>query len=156
MALTLCALGLAPGAAHVMELPIKLGYSAEQYAQVTSTLYGWFGSVGGAVQVAAVLAGATLAYRLRGTATASTAAAAAVALIVSLALWGALVAPVNAAWSGLSPTDSGFAAQYAALRNRWEYGHVAAFIAWLTGWLGLVAVVTRLCAGQGHQFVRKG
>jgi hypothetical protein len=34
-------------------------------------------------------------------------------------------------------------APYDNLRSRWEYGHVAAFIAWLSGWFGLVAALTR-------------
>lgn len=33
VALTLVALGLAPGAAHLMELPVKMGYSAQVYAE---------------------------------------------------------------------------------------------------------------------------
>lgn len=74
------------------------------------------------------------------------AAASGAALVTSLALWGALVAPVNAAWTPLSPADPVFAEAYADLRMRWEYGHVAAFIAWFTGWVGLVAAATRRLA----------
>jgi hypothetical protein len=55
VALILAALGLAPGAAHVLELPVKMTYTPELYAAVTSTLYAWFGSVGAAVQVGALL-----------------------------------------------------------------------------------------------------
>jgi hypothetical protein len=72
------------------------------------------------------------------------AAASAGALLASLLLWGFVVGPVNASWAGaadLSPEQ--FALAYDGLRARWEYGHVAAFIAWLTGWCGLVAAVTR-------------
>lgn len=64
LALTLGALGLAPGAAHMMELPAKMAYPAELYAQVTSTLYLWFGIAGGSVQLAAALTVAALAIRL--------------------------------------------------------------------------------------------
>lgn len=149
IALTLCALGLAPGAAHVMELPVKLGYPPALYAQVTSTLYAWYGVAGGAIQVAAALAGVTLAFRMRGSPGFGMAAASSASLLVSLALWGALVAPVNAAWAERSPADPAFADAYAELRMRWEYGHVAAFIAWFTGWAGLVAAATRRPAGAG-------
>ncbi len=142
-ALTLCALGLAPGAAHVMELPIKLGYPPAMYAQVTSTLYAWYGVVGGTVQVAAAIAVAALAVRMRRSPGFGLAAASAAALFVSLALWGGLVAPVNAAWAARSPADPAFAEAYTSLRMRWEFGHVAAFIAWVTGWVGLVAAVVR-------------
>jgi hypothetical protein len=118
-----------------------MGYSPELYAQVTSTLYAWYGIAGAFVQVAAVLTVAALAFRLRRSAAGGVAAASAAALLVSLLLWGALVAPVNAAWARLSPDDPAqFAAAYAQLRPRWEYGHVAAFIAWLAGWFALVGV----------------
>jgi hypothetical protein len=44
--LVLVALGLAPGGAHVLELPVKMRYSPELYAAVTGTLYALFGSLG--------------------------------------------------------------------------------------------------------------
>lgn len=144
IALTLTALGLAPGAAHLMELPVKLGYPAEFYAAVTSTLYAWYGVAGGVVQVAALLTVAALAARLRHSPAFGFAIASAAALGISLALWGALVAPVNFAWADVPRTSAvEFAAAYERLRPRWEFGHVTAFIAWLTGWFGLVAVTTR-------------
>lgn len=143
VALTLAALGLAPGAAHLMELPVKLRYSAEFYAEVTSTLYAWFGIAGGIVQVAAMLTVAALALRFRHSPAAGLCAATAAALFISLLLWGFVVAPVNSAWAELSASNaSAIAAAYEQLRPRWEFGHLAAFIAWLTGWFGLVAVAT--------------
>src|SRR5262245_44758196 len=144
VALTLAALGLAPGAAHLPELPVKLNYSPELYAQVTSTLYAWYGIAGGAVQVAAALTGVILAIRVRHSPSAGLAVASAATLVVSLVLWGALVAPVNSAWAEVGRANPAeFVSAYARLRARWEFGHVAAFIAWFTGWLGLVAVATR-------------
>ena len=141
---TLTALGLAPGAAHLMELPVKLGYSPAMYADVTSTLYAWFGLAGGTVQVVATLSVAILAFRSRELPHSGLAWASAAALLASLLLWALVVAPVNSAWAdsvGSGPEE--FAAAYARMRSRWEYGHVAAFIAWLTGWFGLVAALTR-------------
>ncbi len=143
-ALTLTALGLAPGAAHLMEMPVKLSYSPAMYADVTSTLYAWFGLAGGTVQVAAAVSVALLAFRSRNLPQHGLAWASAAALLASLLLWALVVAPVNSTWAdsaGSSPAE--FAAAYARLRSRWEYGHVAAFIAWLTGWFGLVAALTR-------------
>jgi hypothetical protein len=143
-ALTLTALGLAPGASHLMQLPVKMGYTPEMYAATTSTLYAWYGLVGGVIQVGALLAVAFLAFRVRRLRSGSLAAASAGALLASLLLWGFVVAPVNANWAnavGLSP--EAVMAAYDALRARWEYGHVAAFIAWLAGWFGLAAAVTR-------------
>lgn len=147
IALTLVALGLAPGAAHVMELPVKLSYEPTFYAQVTSTLYSWYGIAGGAIQVAAALTVAVLAFRLRRSSVAGVATASAAAFIVSLALWGALVAPVNSTWAQVPRANgAAFVAAYEHLRLRWEFGHVSAFIAWLTGWFALVAVATRSTA----------
>jgi hypothetical protein len=54
LALVLAGLGLGPGLAHLLELSVKLTYPPELYAAVTSTLYGFFGSVGAVVQVGAV------------------------------------------------------------------------------------------------------
>jgi hypothetical protein len=143
-ALTLTALGLAPGAAHLMELPVKLGYPANLYAAVTSTLYLWYGIAGGTVQIVAALTVASLAVRARHTGTGRLIAASAVALFASLLLWGAIVAPVNSAWASIAGAGPDvFVATYAQLRLRWEFGHVAAFVAWLAGWLGLVAAATR-------------
>lgn len=143
IALTLAALGLAPGATHLLELPVKLGYPPALYAQVTSTLYALFGPVGGVVQMAAMAAVAVLAFRSRRLPQGRLLAASAAALLASLLLWAFLVAPVNAEWgSSTDVSQAEFAAAYARLRGRWEYGHVAAFIAWLAGWLGLAAAFT--------------
>jgi hypothetical protein len=143
-ALSLAALGLAPGASHLMQLPVKMGYPAEMYAAVTSSLYAWYGLVGGLLQMGALVAVTLLAIRARRLPAGALAAASAGALLASLLLWGFVVGPVNAAWSdavNLGPTS--FVAAYDEMRGRWEYGHLAAFIAWLTGWFALVAFFTR-------------
>ncbi|MCW5621862.1 MAG: hypothetical protein KIS79_12205, partial [Burkholderiales bacterium] len=69
-------------------------------------------------------------------------AASAAALLVSLLLWGFMVFPVNSAWVEVSGSVDMVTA-YWNLRMRWEFGHMAAFIAWLTGWFGLVAAITQ-------------
>jgi hypothetical protein len=72
------------------------------------------------------------------------AAASAASLLASLLLWGFVVGPVNAAWAeAVSQGPVQFVNAYDELRSRWEYGHLAAFIAWLTGWFGLAAAATR-------------
>jgi hypothetical protein len=145
VALLLVGLGLAPGAAHAMELPQKMGYDGPLYTAVTSTLYRYFGLVGGPVQVGGLVATVVLCAlvrrRGRGRGFGWTLAAAG-ALAVSLALWGALVAPVNAEWGRVLHADpSAAAAAYLRLRPRWEYGHVAAFVAWVAGFACLVISV---------------
>ena len=139
VALTLAALGLVPGGAHLLELPARLEYPPELYATVTRTLYRGYGLVGGSVQVAAALAVSALALLERRRFDRRRFAAAAAARGVSLLLWGALVAPVNVAWGRVQDAAPEVVLDaYARLRMRWEYGHVAAFIAWFTGWIGLV------------------
>lgn len=152
-ALTLTALGLAPGAAHLMEMPVKLSYSPAMYAEVTSTLYAWYGIAGGSVQVAAVIAVVILAVQSRHTSPGRLAAASAATLLISLVLWGSIVSPVNSEWTNAADAagSAEFVAAYERLRSRWEFGHLAAFIAWLTGWFGLVAAITTAGRNQGTQ-----
>ena len=135
VSLVLAALGLAPGAAHLLEMPIKLNYAPELYAAVTSTLYAFFGSVGAALQVSAVVSAVALAYVSRKLPGFRFAVAGALLLAVSLVAWGALVAPVNADWAEAIRSGSpSLPSLYAQLRNRWEYGHAAAFAAWFAGY----------------------
>lgn len=143
--LLLAALGLAPGAAHLLELLPKLHYPAATYMAVTGTLYRYFGVVGGAVQVGALLTASWLAFLLRRRRSFGPVLAGALGLLLSLALWAMLVAPVNAEWAEAlqsAPRSSAIEA-YLRLRPRWEYGHVAAFVAWLAGYsLLLLGVLT--------------
>lgn len=134
LTLLLTALGLTFGAAHVLELPPKMGYDAPMYAAVTSTLYPLFGSVGAVFQVGSVLAATVLTVLLRRHRAFRTTLLGALALALSLVLWAFLVAPVNAEWLQvtLSAPES-VPAAYLRLRPRWEYGHVAAFTAWFAG-----------------------
>lgn len=54
--------------------------------------------------------------------------------MLSLVLWATLVQPVNVAWGeALRSGPEAAQAEYMRLRGRWEYGHVAAFLAWLVG-----------------------
>ena len=64
----------------------------------------------------------------------------AAALALSLVLWGALVSPVNSAWTRVIETAPASVPEvYAQLRPRWEYGHVAAF----------AALAGRVCTAAG-------
>ena len=138
----LAALGLAPGFAHLLEMPIKLQYAPQLYQQVTSTLYAWFGIVGGAVQVAAIASVFLLMARRRRSphlASGFAMRVALVALLASLLAWGAFVAPVNARWaSATAARDVDLPALYAQLRVRWEYGHLVAHALWFVGFCALL------------------
>ena len=129
------------GTAHVLELVPKMGYDAETYAAVTSTLYRFFGIVGAPIQVAAAIAAAVLAVMVRSPAFLATLFGA-ICLTLSIVLWGAFVAPVNAEWSrSMETAPESVPAAYLRLRERWEYGHVIAFAGWLGGFCFLLASV---------------
>jgi hypothetical protein len=142
--LFLAALGLTFGAAHALEAPVKMRYDPALYAAVTSTLYRLFGSVGAAIQVGALLAAAALSFRLRGRPSFRLTLLGTLGLLLSLVLWSALVAPVNAEWGRAIATDPASVPDaYARLRPRWEYGHLAAFAAWLGGFALLLLSVLK-------------
>jgi hypothetical protein len=154
--LLLVALGLAPGAAHMLEMPVKLSYTAEQYFAVTSTLYAVFGSAGAVLQVGALVLTGVLAFVSRWLPAFRFAVAAALLLGLSLVAWGAFVAPVNIRWSEAINSGSQSLPQlYAELRFRWEYGHAAAFALWLAGYCCLqwFSVASQSSAGHSKHVV---
>jgi len=129
----LVALGVTLGGAHVLETLPKMHYDAQMYAAVNSTLYRLFGTVGAVIQVGGMLAAAVLVFLVRRR------PAFRPTLLGALALGLSLVAPVNAEWLRVTASAPASAPQlYLQLRDRWEYGHVAAFAAF-TGFCLLVA-----------------
>jgi hypothetical protein len=133
------ALGLSLGVAHTLELPPKMGYDAGLYTAVTSTLYRLYGSVGAVLQMGSLVAVAVLCWLVRGTRAFRPTLAALLAIVVSLAMWAAIVQPVNAEWGRVWRSDPSAApAAYLRLRARWEYGRVVACLAWLAGFACLV------------------
>ena len=96
LTLMIVALGLSPGMAHLLELPPKMGYDADFYMAVTSTLYRLFGSVGAVIQVGSVVMVGVLCWLVRGRRSFGLALAAGIFLVLSLGLWSAIVLPVVA------------------------------------------------------------
>jgi hypothetical protein len=144
LTMVLAALGLAPGTAHVLEMPVKLSYAPQLYAAVTSTLYVLFGVIGGALQVVALLGACLLCWLSRKTKAFRFTVWGVVSLAVSLVIWGTVVAPVNADWAeALRGSPESIPIAYARLRSRWEYGHAAAFLAWFLGFCCLQLSVFR-------------
>ena len=133
--LMLAALGMTMGAAHVLELPAKMRYDPHTYALVNSTLYPLFASVGGTLQVLAIVASLCLAVRVRTEgAVFRPTLFGALCLVLSLGLWFVLVQPVNSEWARLAVAASATVADaYGRLRSTWEYGHVAACAVWFLG-----------------------
>jgi hypothetical protein len=150
--LLLAALGLTFGAAHTLELLPKMQYDAALYAAVTSTLYRFFGLAGAVIQVGAILAAIVLTVLVRRSRAFRLSLFGTLGLALSLALWAALVQPVNAEWGRIIASGSeSVPAAYLRLRHRWEYGHVAAFVAWFAGFCLLTLSVVRETPADGLQ-----
>jgi hypothetical protein len=58
----LASIGMTFAAAHTLELVPKMNYAPELYAEVTSTLYRYYGTIGGPIQVSAILASVILSF----------------------------------------------------------------------------------------------
>lgn len=142
--LLLAALGLVMGGAHLLELPVRMQYDPQLYTRTTSTLYRYFGLVGGPLQVLALLFASGLARQVRGRRAFASTLFGALGLALSLVLWFLLVQPVNAAWADALRGGPDEAVRvYTELRGRWESGHVAAFAAWLLGFVLLLNGIMR-------------
>ncbi|HZP42751.1 MAG TPA: DUF1772 domain-containing protein [Candidatus Binatia bacterium] len=120
-----CALvDLAALLAHVLELPNKLGLPGPLWLAVQQRLYRGWGPVLGPFEVAA-LAGAWLLAALVGRRSPAFARMllAALCLTAALALFFAVVRPVNLALAGWTPAT--LPADWPRWRLRWEVGHAA-------------------------------
>jgi hypothetical protein len=146
--LVLAALGLIMGGAHLLELPVRMYYEPRLYMQVTSTLYRYYGLVGGPIQVIAFFSAAVLVWLVRARSAFRSTLVATLCIGLSLLLWFLLVQPVNVAWADALRSRPADAVQaYAQLRSRWEYGHLSAFVAWLAGFILLVRGVLQEVSG---------
>lgn len=122
---------------HVLEWPVKAAYPGDLYVRLQESLYVWFGTLGGALYVLAVLAGVVLAvlHRRNRRAFAVTGAAAG-AQVASLATFFAVIYPVNLAL----PIGQGVVpANWEAMRFRWELGHTIGFVLFTTAFVLQVA-----------------
>lgn len=117
--LTALALGLL--AAHVLEVPGKLRLGGAEWLAVQQNLYIGFGTLGAAIELAAIGSAWVLAWRLRGRPAGRAALLAAAAGSAGLAVWAGFTTPVNRALSGWTPAT--LPADWQAWRNRWEASH---------------------------------
>lgn len=122
--ITLVALTLGMLFAHVLELGPKMGYPAPLYVKLNNSLYYWYGTVGAAVEVGALVSVVVLAVlaRDRRPALPLTAAAAA-CQAAALGAFFAVIEPVNVVIRESTPAS--VPADFSALRAQWEYGHAA-------------------------------
>src|SRR5690606_23408270 len=127
-----------------LELPVRTQYDPQLYMRTTSTLYRYFGLVGGPLQVLALLFSTALVWLTRNRRAFRTTLLGTLCIALSLLLWFLLVQPVNAAWAEALRAGPDEAVQaYSQLSSRWEGGHVAAFTAWLIGFTLLLYGVVR-------------
>lgn len=132
--LLLAALGLVMGGAHVLEHPVRMRYDPQLYFRVTSTMYRYFGIIGGPIQLLALIASALLTWRTRRQPGSGWTLAGTLLLVLSLLVWFLRVQWVNEAWlEAMRLRPDSVVESYARLRGRWEWGHVMAFVAWLLG-----------------------
>ena len=145
LTLLLSALTLGLTFAHLLEMPKKLGWDAELWVRVQQSLYGYFGIVGGAVEVGAVVTAVVLAMLCARQGLPSAGARPAAALFVlGLAEWALVVRAANAQigqWTvGAEPAD------WQRWRLQWEWGHAGHFLLWFTGFVVLLTGSVRAAA----------
>lgn len=144
--LLLAALAMTMECAHVLELPQKLQWDPALYSAVNSTLYRYFAIVGGPLQVGSIVAAAALAViarRRRGTWGAAEVAGG-MGLAAALAVWVAVVAPVNETVAAvMRSAPEQLPDRWLELRLRWELGHALGFVLQLGGFAALLASVVR-------------
>lgn len=136
--LTFVALTLGLLFAHVLEIPGKLRLGSAQWLDVQHNLYIGFGTVGAVLEVAAIVACwlLWLMLRRRGDNAARHALVAAIATTLALAVWVAVVAPMNAALGGW--TAATLPADWTAYRNQWETGHAVGAVLFLIAFIALL------------------
>jgi hypothetical protein len=159
LATFLVAITMSLAVAHAAELPGKLRLDKETYLAVQRIYYPGF-TVGATAEPAAIVATAVLLFVTRGGPDAWWVLGALVLLLAMHAVYWIVTHPVNSFWlrdQRLTSVSAGFfsfgarkgtapsprADDWTALRDRWEYSHVArAALAMLSLLLLLIAVVT--------------
>jgi hypothetical protein len=126
VALDIAALSLAPSFAHALEAYPRLAiWTPELWREATvfNAQFRLFAAIGAPVDILAILAPAVLAYSLRGARpNFMLALAGTIGFALGLLLWFSIVAPANAVLA--TWTHGPIAPDFAAVRLRWESGHL--------------------------------
>ncbi len=124
LTIVLVALSLAPALGHLLELPAKMTYDGTLWVTLQQTLYGAFGTVGGAFEIGAVITTVVLAILVRHRRPAfGWTLFAAVCMVAMHAAFWIWLAPVNSTIAAIS-LDA-LPANWMDLRSQWEYTHAA-------------------------------
>jgi hypothetical protein len=133
LSLLFAALALAPAAAHLLELPNKIGLSREDYLTVQQLYRGW--ALLGVVVIGALVS--TLAYAVVARKQRKPLTLAVIAFLCiagTQALFWTLTFPANQLtvnWTVLPDN-------WAALRSQWEYSHAASALLNLAALIALI------------------
>ena len=124
LTIMLTALSLVPALAHLLEMPAKMTYDGTLWLRLQQSLYGAFGTFGGAFEVGAVITTIVLVILVRDRRPAFgwtlLGAVCVVAAHVAFWIW---LAPVNATIAATAPGT--LPADWMGLRSQWEYTHAA-------------------------------
>lgn len=136
LAISLAALSMTAALGHALEMPGKLRLAREHYLAVQTIYYPGFTVAGGLGEIGTIPASAALALMLSpGSAASRLAWAACASALAVQALYWLVVHPVNRHWLKDSELDAASkrffttgaddrtAADWTALRDRWERGH---------------------------------
>lgn len=139
LTLFLTMLTLAPGLAHLFELPNKIDLPRDAYFTVQGIYAGWAWS--GVVILAAIVANLFLAWRLRkyNRSAAMFATASAVLIAVSLIVFFSYTFPANRATANWTTTPEG----WERLRTTWEYSHAVDALINTAAFLATAIAVTK-------------
>jgi hypothetical protein len=144
LAVGLAALAVAAPLAHVLEMPVRRTYDPTLWVAVTHTLYFYFGTVGGAIEVGAMVAAVIWAGLLLRAATAPVAArrwalTGAACLVLAHALFWLLVDPMNREFAGWTPEK--VPSDWTRYRDQWEFTHAGRAGLFLLGFCALLGSV---------------
>lgn len=155
VALMLVSIAMACSLAHALEFPGKLRLSKEIYAAVQPIYYPGFTIVGGFAEILGLIGSFALLFVTPRDSTAfKVTAVAFIALLLMHAVFWLVTQPVNRFWlreQNLSATGAKFFGlrrsasdpgrdDWRALRDRWEYSHVARAV------LSLAAMIALACS----------
>ena len=133
-AVVLTALTMGLEFAHVLEWPVKQGYSGELWVRLQESLYLWFGNLGAILYVLAVIVGVVLAFRVKRTSMWWAAGL----QVAALASFLAVIYPVNLRLPLSSSDQVTVPPDWASLRVRWELGHTIGFVLFLSAFVLLL------------------
>jgi len=141
VAVVLAALLMGTSFSHVLEMGPKLRADGALWLSYQHTLYRCFASVGGVIEVSAVLATVVVAWLVREEGPAFPLAMLAASMLAAafFGVWILITNAVNrrtARW-----TETALPADWRRWRARWEYSHAARFALQFLGFVALLCAL---------------